>query len=320
MPKRKKSRKPALINAIKLPERQGAFDPIRAAVLMSKPLTRIKEFAKVHDAPEVGRIYDALAGCGIVSVLLGSNFVEQQRLEDQVKRPLRKLIVQEGMEFALQVEPFHLAEATTGQVEAALARSRARVYAKTGISSITAVVPLPFPDERDPLRFGVSVVIATLFWGAAIKDTLERARARSRLLLSSPTLPSATFEWLPAGKKAPLADALKFMFRPPVFSWAQAAFAAADIGVEDWNKSSFIRKRALVMFQVLSMLPVERMYFGHGEGEVILKPAINAARLRLKTSSGGKPPIHRDGVSDFWWRELRRLGFSELTVPFVKLR
>ena len=79
-------------------------------------------------------------------------------------------------------------------------------------------------------------------------------------------------------------------------------------------------KRALVMFQVLSMLPMERMYFGHGEGEVILQPALSAAKLRLKTSSGEKPPIHRDGVSDFWWRELRRLGFSELTVPFVKLR
>lgn len=295
-------------------------DPLYDSIRSSATLTKIKSFARTDDVEGLGESYDWLAGCGGMDVLLSGNLVERAGARLAIGAPMRKIVRQPNVEIAVQMDPVQLAPGSAAVLDLGRARAGAKVFKKTGVGSISAINLYGYPDITDPLRFGIAAVAWTVFYGENIRQSIESARARTRATPPDSALPKPTFEWLPPGKKAPLKEALDELFFPKSYSWAAAESKALELGIEDWKKASFARKRALVLFQAQSMIPMERIFFGYHDGEVVLKPILNAAQLRLKGRKAQKADIHRDGLVHFWWSELRRLSLGDLSVPLIKLR
>ena len=303
-------------NSVDLTKINPIFERIKSSAL----LTKIKMLAKTDQTDGLSESYDGLAGCGGKDVLLGSNLVERTRIREAAGRPMRTVIRQPNIEIAVQMEPVQLSGGSAAMLDIGRAKTSARVFKKTGIASVSGVALYGFPDVRDELRFGILVVVWTVFWGENIRPALEAARARGRTITLDPSLPKATFEWLPPGRKIPLKEALDQLFCSRSFGWPIPDDDEFAAGIAGWTKASFARKRAFTLFQTLSMIAMEWLFFGFNEGEVLMKPIINGAKLRLKSRKVLPTDVHRDAVAHFWWRELRRLGLSDLTVPLIKLR
>ena len=79
--------------------------------------------------------------------------------------------------------------------------------------------------------------------------------------------------------------------------------------------------RAFIALQIRSLLPLVKQMIATGQGKEILSPALQAAQMRVNFAAKQQAvPLHWEGLVHFWFSELNRLGFTDQSVPVVRLR
>ena len=289
-------------------------DPMISEVREGRTLRKLLRYAKLAHDDARAENYEALLGCEPHGELLSSNFVEQRHLVNAVDKDLRALRKEQEMEIGLQFEHFEVVPASHIDVSVKTIKSKSKVYAKAGVSSIRCLHFLDVPLADDPLGFGIRPVMAAVLFGPRIKYDIEVLTRGSKIGQRKPDV-----EWIEASKKAQVTDAVKRVLAPKLVGEKASLDAAARVGIDDWMKNASLR--AFVKLQVLSVLPLRKRVYGDGRGTHILEPALRAAELRLKTARQWEEPgIHRDGVQHFWFGEIQRLKFEEFSLPFIRLR
>lgn len=131
-------------------------------------------------------------------------------------------------------------------------------------------------------------------------------------------MPETTTEWLDIQDEAALKEAVKFVITPPLVGSQLSRDAADEAGVHGWMKSA--SRRAYVLFQLLSLLPLKHRLSARGNGDPVLNGALMSASSRIRQSAKGTEiPLHRDAVVHHWFRENARLKLDDLTVPLLIL-
>lgn len=79
--------------------------------------------------------------------------------------------------------------------------------------------------------------------------------------------------------------------------------------------------RYLRMFEILSLMRIDQMMFGHGEGKAIRTSVLAKTQAWLdEVTKDSSPPIREDQVLHFWAEFMPQIGGSRFKLPYIKLR
>jgi len=287
----------------------------------SSPMQSILEYVGAADDPDALAAYNAIFGIeGPIVDLSIANHVRMSAVRDAVVETMTSHLSQNGQEWGLQVTRLGVVAGSSAEIDVPEVRKQSRIYTQAGVDAITAVVPSPVPLSSDPNGFGIALDSCALVFGPGAESLLQRAELKARpRRKDAPRRTSIC--WQGPDEADELKAALTRIFRPSLINGiALEGISEAPVS-DEWKRRSACRKRGFVTLMMRSMLPLKKSLSLVGESRSLVVGAIAAAEGAMKKAQrDSKPCVHPDGLPHFWFRELRRLGLDDISVPLVKLR
>jgi hypothetical protein len=295
--------------------------PEMAAKKRSLIYRKILSYYNISDDPKLLSEYDSLFGYGPpIEDLVASNLPERTNLAATLLKTFTSSTDFRELEIAVQIQRLGITSVFDPQIDISTGRKKVDLHRKTNVGAIAAINFYPVPDTRYPLGVGIVIEAVSILFGQNAQSEIAHPNPRRRRWrISSPLTTSIT--WLEPGNDEMLKEAFGRMLTPSLTGNKEAKRDRDLIFSPEWTDEASPEMRAFVSFMALTMLPIKRQLLCSGAGKPLVASAIANAEHRFKIArKRGPSPIHRDGVTHFWFSELRRLGLDDLKVPLIKLR
>lgn len=167
----------------------------------------------------------------------------------------------------------------------------------------------------------VSPHLHVVGWGVGIKAEAERQLSlqRAKYQTRFPDVDSLHLRW---AKTTPLdlARLAYYPWKPPhrcKTLYKNDITGRANLHESEANDRYVNYLRYL---EILSLIPVGAMMFGYGQGQSMRADMLREAKSWLKTGAATRnPPIHVDGIPQFWSEFMPRMGLERFKLPLIKL-
>lgn len=218
----------------------------------------------------------------------------------------------------LQIVRVAVSPGSEAKIDVVAARKCVALYKKMSPDVICAVRVCPIPSLSDPYKFDMATDLAVLFFGNEVGSPFRRSIRRSRAYRE---VRQSDIRWVDVNDKTVLRSAVKELLMPPYMALPAVSLFDDPPKSVEWAEDSNKGLRRLVTLMCRSQLPLKRMVHATGAGKHVVAGPMTAAEHALKQQCKTAPAVlHRDEIPHFWFAELRRLGFDDISVPFMKLR
>lgn len=288
---------------------------------------RSADFFKFSDAQL--EILDCLSGeKDPTRDLLSSNIVARQRMATFIARRLKTIRETRPKAEIAHVTIFDTAWETSDEIteiDLVGMKTAIRPVLKAIAPNFLAVAEIQaFANVRHPLG-GVVLSLHThaICWGEDIVDSAQTAvaahqsRFRTRFLGAEPI----RLDWVE--------DTAVSRRRVAQYPWKLSDRCKTHYQDDATNptKSNLHESEAndrmvryLRLQQIHSLIEIDRLIYGGGEGRGVRADALRSANQALSLLQVGTPPVHPDAIAHFWVEAMSKPELARFKLPFIRYR
>lgn len=289
--------------------------PTKAASATKKSFEQgLIESVNASGSPELSAKYAALCGAARpVAKPLVCDRGLMKAVELDIGRDLQSLLAESPSDVGLQTTRIGVVSGAHAVISVMEMRKAKALYEKAKVDGIATVRFCAIPGA-DPAWPDIALDLVTTIWGTDAESKLASAASRSR---GPDSYQRSRTDW-DEPDEIDWDMALGGMFSPPFHSLPQ--WDPLRDRTAEFDRRCDTGKRAAITLMCRSQLPLRKALLGFGGGKRIVKRALANVDESLKARCKAGPAIlDENEIPHFWFSELRRQGWDNISVPIVKL-